>query len=612
MKIPFRERLLQGPVLFDGGMGTTLYERGVYINRSFDQVNLGDPELVRSVHEEFKAAGAEVLTTNTFSANRAKLKRHGLADQVVDINRRGAEIAGQAAGDEAWVAGCVGPLGVQIEPLGPLALSEAREMFAEQVEALVAGGIDLFICETFIYHSELAEAVRACRQVAPDLPILAELTITDDAGSLTGASPSQVLTDLLSVGADLVGVNCSVGPHVMLEWLETVRENTEVPLSVMPNAGKPRDVEGRNIYLSTPEYLASFTKRFLQAGASVVGGCCGVSPAHLKAMARTFRAESAMSVAKRAPIEAIEAPPEVEPRALYDKSRLGGKLATGRFVTLVELVAPRGTSAKKELEAARRMHVLGVDCINIPDGPRAMARMSALSLAIQIQREVGIEAVLHYACRDRNVIGIQSDLLGAWALGVRNILAITGDPPKLGNYPDATAVFDIDSIGLTNILNRLNHGLDIAANPIGEPAAFCIGVGADPGALNLEEELKRLYWKLEAGAEYIITQPVFDLDVLNRFLEKVARFDVPVIAGLWPLQSLRNAEFMNNEVPGCSVPADVIERLRKCESREAAREEGLAVALETFRRMKSEIQGIQIAAPFGRTEAAQRILDEIL
>lgn len=611
MRKPFIDRLGERPILLDGGMGTTLYERGVFINRCFDQVTLTDPGLVRSVHEEFVNAGAEVIETNTFGANPRKLGGFGLADQCCEINRAGAALAREAAGEGRYVAGAIGPLGVQVEPLGPLGLGEARDLFLTQARGLIDGGVDLFICETFIYHSELAEAVKACRSLAPDVPVIAFLTLADDAGSLTGAPPRQVLRDLLEVGADAVGVNCTVGPHVMLEWLEQVQGLSPLPLAVMPNAGKPRDIDGRNIYLSTPEYMASFTKRFLQAGASLVGGCCGVSPSHLKAMSRAFRVEKAMSIAARPPIAPIEKPPEVEPRELPDKSRLGGKLAKGRFVTFVELVSPRGISAEKEIEAARRMHVLGVDCINIPDGPRAMARMSALALAIQIQRDVGIEAVLHYTCRDRNVIGMQSDLLGAWALGVRNILAITGDPPKLGNYPDATAVFDVDSIGLTNILNLLNHGRDIAGNPIGDPAGFCIGVGADPGARNLDEELKRLYWKIEAGAEYVVTQPVFDVKLLHGFARRVEEFHVPVLAGLWPIQSLRNAEFMNNEVPGCSVPETTMERLRRCSNRKEAREEGIRIAQETFREMRSVVQGIQIAAPFGRVRAAELILEEL-
>ncbi len=608
----FKDRLAQGPILFDGGTGTTLYERGIFINRSFDQVNLTDPHLVQSVHSEFLRAGAEVIETNTFGANPEKLSKHGLSDECVTINLAGAKIARNAAGDEAWVAGSIGPLGVQVEPLGPLSLDETRERFLVQAKALAEGGVDLFLCETFTYHSELAEAVRACREANPDLPVVACLTIADDAGSLTGAPPEQVLYDLIGVDADVIGVNCTVGPHVMLAWLEQVRDETGMPLAILPNAGKPRDIDGRNIYLSTPEYMANFTKRFLRGGASIVGGCCGVSPVHLKAMARTFRAESAMSITARVPIKKIELPPEVEPIPLSGKSRFGRRLAAGRFVSLVELVAPRGIDVTKELDAARRLHVLGVDGINIPDGPRAMARMSALALAILIQREVGIEAVLHYACRDRNVIGMQSDFLGAWALGIRNILAVTGDPPKLGNYPDATAVFDVDSIGLTNILNRLNHGLDIAANPVGAPSAFCIGVGANPGSPDIEKELKRLYWKIDAGAEFVITQPVFDVAVLERFVKRVEEFQVPVLAGLWPLQSLRNAEFMNNEVPGCHVPSPVIERLRKCESKKDARREGILLAQETFGEIKAMIQGIQIAAPFGRVEAAERILEEIV
>lgn len=608
MRKPFRERLREGVILFDGGMGTELYKRGVFINQCYDALNIGNPALVRQVCQDYIRAGAEVIETNTYGANRFKLGPHGFAADLSAINSAGARIAREVAGDDLYVAGSVGPLGVQIEPLGPMSLDEARDAFLEQIRPLIEGGVDCIILETFTYFTELQQAVNACRALG-DFPVIAQMTINDDGSSLTGAEPEVMIAELDSLGADVIGVNCTVGPHVMLSFLERARPLTDLPMSVMPNAGKPRNIDGRNIYMTSPEYMAEYAKRFIQSGAGVIGGCCGTSPDHIRAMRGAIAALSPAPVQQAVAIRHFEKPPEVDLVPRPRKSRLARRLSDGRFVTFVELTAPRGVSAEKELENARKMFYYGIDVVNIPDGPRASARMSALSLALQIQQEVGIETVLHFACRDRNVIGMQSDLLGAYAMGIRNILAITGDPPKLGNYPDATAVFDVDAIGLVNILNRLNHGLDIAGNPIGTPSGFHIGVGVNPGAVNLEEELRRLDWKVEAGAEYIVTQPVFDVGILERFLERIRHIRLPLIAGLWPLVSLRNAEFMNNEVPGCNVPDAVMERFRKCATKEEARAEGIAIARATLGVMRDWIQGVQISAPFGRVDAVVEILE---
>lgn len=605
---PFLSALDSRVVLFDGGMGTELYNRGVFINKCFEELNLTNPGLVAQVHAEYRDAGADVIESNTYGASRHKLEAHGLLDRLYDINLAGARLAREAAGDEGYAAGSIGPLGLQIEPLGPLSREEAREMFKEQVRPLLEGGVDLFILETFIVHEELHQAVRAVRELC-DLPIIAQMTINDDANALTGAEAEVMVGELEAVGADVIGVNCTVGPNVMLSWLERVRGLTELPISVMPNAGKPRNIDGRNMYLTSPEYLGEFAKRYIQAGANVIGGCCGTRPEHIRRMRDAVAVYSPMARTTRTEMRGFEKPKDVEVTPLEEKSRLARRLHDKHFVTFVELLAPRGVSAEKEIESARKMYFYGVDVINIPDGPRASARMSALSLAVQIQREVGIETVLHYACRDRNVIGIQSDLLGAHALGLRNILAVTGDPPKLGNYPDATAVFDVDSIGLVNILARLNHGLDIAGNPIGAPTSLHIGVGVNPGATNLDQELRRLDWKVDAGAEFIVTQPVFDLDVFFAFARRVEHLHLPLIAGVWPLASLRNAEFMNNEVPGCSVPDSIMTRMRAHQdSKEAGRAEGIAIARETLELMRPAIAGVQISAPFGRVDAVVDIL----
>ncbi|MCZ7556453.1 MAG: bifunctional homocysteine S-methyltransferase/methylenetetrahydrofolate reductase [Bacteroidia bacterium] len=609
MRKPFRERLASGAVLFDGGMGTELYRRGVFINKCYDELNLSNPSLVEQVHRDYKAAGAEVLETNTYGANPHKLQAHGLLDKLNAINLAGATIARNVAGDDAYVAASVGPLGAQMEPLGPLSREEVREMFMLQLRPLIEGGVDLVILETFVYPEELEQAILAVRALC-DLPVIAQMTINDDATSLTGASPEIMIREIEAMKPDVLGVNCTVGPSVMLQWLEQVRPLTDLPISVMPNAGKPRNIDGRNIYLTSPEYMGTYARRYLQSGSNIIGGCCGTGPEHIRAMRNALSAHDSKAEQPAVHVREFEKPADVEVIPLPDKSRLARRLSDGHFVTLVELVAPRGISARTELDKAKRLYYSGIDAINIPDGPRASARMSAMALAATIQREIGVEPVLHYACRDRNVIGIQSDLLGAYALGVRNILAVTGDPPKLGNYPDATAVFDVDAIGLVNIINRLNHGLDIAGNPIGPPAGMHIGVAANPGALDLDHELRRLDWKVEAGAEFIVTQPVFDLDVFWHFLKRIAHIHIPLIAGLWPLASLRNAEFMSNEVPGCSVPEAIMERMRRfADSKEAGRAEGIAIARETLAEMRGSIAGIQISAPFGRVETVMEVLE---
>jgi methionine synthase I (cobalamin-dependent)/5,10-methylenetetrahydrofolate reductase len=608
----FRKFLENNVCLFDGGMGTELYKKGVFINKCFDELNLTNPNLIKEVHEDYIKAGADVIETNTFGANPYKLNRYQLQDKVFELNNIGAEIAREVAGEDHFVAGAIGPLGVQIEPLGPVSVEEAKTAFAEQVKGLAAGGVDLFILETFIYPQELLAAVNAVKEIS-ELPIIAQITIDEDGSSLTGAKPEIIVRELEKLGTDIIGVNCTVGPQVMLKWLETVRPHTELPISIMPNAGKPKNFEGRNIYMTSPEYMGEYAKHFIRAGANVIGGCCGTSPEHIKTMRQSLDAIKPGTVKKKYELKEEDLPIDIDVIPLGSKSRLAKRMESGKFVKFVELLSPHGVSAKKEIDKSREMYYYGIDVINIPDGPRASARMSAMSLAIQIQREVGIETVLHYVCRDRNVIGIQSDLLGAYALGIRNILAITGDPPKLGNYPDATGVFDVDSIGLVNIINRLNHGLDIAGNPIGAPTGIFTGVGANPGAVNLDEELKRLYWKIEAGAEYIVTQPVFDIQLLEQFIGKTEHFGKPVIAGLWPLVSIRNAEFMNNEIPGCDVPEPILERLRKMEgSKEKSLAEGIAIARETLSEIKPMIDGIQISAPFGRVQSVIDVFEGIV
>jgi methionine synthase / methylenetetrahydrofolate reductase(NADPH) len=601
----FRERLSENVVLFDGGTGTYLYEKGVFINKCFDELNLHNPDLVAEVHREYLDAGADVVETNTFGANSFKLAPHGLADKVKDINLSGAKLARSAAGDRAFVAGAVGPLGIQIEPLGRVSLDEAKDAFKEQISALVEGGVDIIVFETFLLVKELVQALRAVKEVAPDIPTVAQISTNEEGTLLSGAPIERFVEATNDFNVDVIGFNCSVGPKAMLDALEKLKGITTQRVSVQPNAGYPQSIGGRNIYMASPEYIAEYAKRFVQTGAAVVGGCCGTNPTHIRASRRALQA---ISPQRRFEIKtesdaSTKTAPDVRAYEKSEKSRLANKLVRGDFIRLVELVSPRGVSATKTIEKAKKLFYFGVDGINIPDGPRASARMSAAALAALIQRDVGVETVLHFACRDRNVIGMQSDLLGAWALGIRNILAVTGDPPKLGNYPDATAVFDVDSIGLTNLLTRLNNGLDIASNPIGDPTGFSIGVGVNPGAINLDEEIRRLDWKIEAGAEYMITQPVFDLRILENFMRRIEHMRIPLVCGIWPLVSYRNAEFMNNEVPGASVPSEIMDRMRKANTKEEGFREGVAIAKETYDRVKTEVAGVQAAAPLGKIEA---------
>jgi methionine synthase I (cobalamin-dependent)/5,10-methylenetetrahydrofolate reductase len=608
-------------VLFDGAMGTMLYERGVFINRCYDELNLSQPELVRSVHEEYLQAGAEIIETNTFGANRFRLLRHGLQDKVFAINEAGAKLARQAVAQlvdkqagEAWVAGSIGPLGVLIEPLGKISLGEARAAFAEQIRGLIAGGVDLLVFETISALNEAEQAMLAAAEVAPNIPVLALVTVDEEANCLDGATCETAAAKLTSWGADAIGVNCSAGPATVLTAVERMAAATSLPLVVMPNAGMPRAIEGRNIYLCSPEYMANFSKKFLKAGVQFLGGCCGTTPNHIRAMKSAMRAVLAQkSAVKGKPREAILT--ETPPPPLAERSRMGRLIANGEFATMVEIVSPRGISCVKELEGARLLSQLGVHAINVPDSPRASARMSAQSLCIQIQQQTGIETVLHYTCRDRNVLSIQSDLLGASSIGLKNILCLTGDPPKLGNYPDATAVFDVDAIGLVNIVNRLNYGLDIGGNGIGASTGFTIAVAANPGVPDLDNEVRRFAYKVEAGAEYAITQPVFDLHVLEAFLKRIEGFRIPVIAGIWPLTSLRNAEFMKNDLR-VSVPDQILLRMQQADTPELARAEGVRIAQEMLRAARSMgyggIQGVQVSAPFGRYTVAAEVIADVL
>ncbi|MGA9509356.1 MAG: bifunctional homocysteine S-methyltransferase/methylenetetrahydrofolate reductase [Candidatus Sulfotelmatobacter sp.] len=604
-------RLKRSPVLCDGAMGTLLYSKGIFINRCYDELNLSQPDLIRAIHHEYLQAGAEIIESNTFGANSFRLARHSLADKVHDVNRMGARLAREAAKSfDVWVAGSVGPLGTRIEPLGKTSFEEARQAFREQIEALAEGGVDLLMLETFGYLEELHQAILAAKDVGAKLPLVVQVTIDEDGNCLDGSDPQTFAPRLEDWGADVIGCNCSVGPVAMLDAIERVRALTSLPLAAQPNAGIPRSVEGRNIYLCSPEYMASYARKFVAAGARIVGGCCGTTPDHIRVMKSALRAGEARGKSASAQVSNTSIPRATPAQPLEERSVLGGKLARGEFVTMVEVVPPKGTDIQKELEGSRFLKSVGVDAVNIPDSPRASARMSNQALSLLVQREAGIDAILHYTCRDRNVLCIQSDLLGAAAVGIKNLICITGDPPKMGNYPDATAVFDVDAIGLVNIVHNLNRGLDLGGNPIGAGTGFVIGVGANPGLTDLDEEIRRFEFKVAAGAEYAVTQPVFDIRLLENFLRRIEHCRIPVVAGIWPLVSVRNAEFMKNELR-VSVPDSILERMARAQSPEAARAEGVAIAREMLMAVRHTVQGAQISAPQGRYSSAVDVLEAL-
>jgi homocysteine S-methyltransferase len=611
-------------IIFDGAMGTMLYAKGVYINQCYDELNVRAPDLVREVHESYVRAGAEVLETNTFGANRIKLGQYALADRVRELNRAGAQLARAAAGESALVAGAVGPLGVRIEPLGPTSLDEARDVFREQMEGLLEGGADFFLLETFADIQEIEQAILAARAVDSTRPIIAQMTIGVDCRTPYGGDVEDVARALDAAGADIIGLNCSVGPQAILDAIEKMARVTRRKLSAQPNAGMPRDVGGRSMYMASPEYMASYARHLIHAGARVIGGCCGTTPEHIKAIAEGIRPLAPRNVVatprrdrRTTPADADGAGASrdsgaasgVRPVPLADRSRFGAKIARGEFVTSVEIVPPRGVDASKMLRDVGALRDAGVDAVNVPDGPRAQSRMGALMTSVLIERQIGIETVTHYCCRDRNLLGMLSDLLGASAVGLRNVLLITGDPPKMGPYPEATAVFDIDSIGLTNLVSGLNHGLDPGGNAIGDPTRFTIGVGVNPAAIDLDHEIRRFEWKVDAGAEYAITQPVFDVEQLERFLDRIAHVRIPIVAGIWPLVSVRNAEFLANEVPGVSVPEAIIARMRAASERgkEPGLAEGIAIAREMLDRVRPSVQGAQVSAPFGKVDLALEV-----
>lgn len=574
--------------------------------------------MVSDIHQDYVRAGADVIETNTFGANRIKLRAFGLADQLTDINVAGARLARLAANERVYVAGAIGPLGVRIEPWGRIGVDEVEEYFREQVEGLVEGGVDLFILETFRDLNELSAAIAAVRQVC-DKPVVAQMTIEEDGNSLDGTPPEQFAPALDQKGADVVGVNCSIGPAPMLETIERMAVSTSAPLSGQPNAGKPRDIEGRNIYLSSPEYMASYARRFLQRGVRLVGGCCGTTPAHIAQIVAAVKsvtpAASRVGISHRSGATTVASSNVTRGSAasvvpLVEKSSLAARLASKKLTTIVELLPPKGPESEEAVNLAQDLKARGIDVVSVLDRPRG-ARMSALSLAVLVQQQAGVETILQYSCRDRNLLGMQSDLLGAHAMGLRNLLVVTGDARRISDYPDATAVFDVDSIGLANVVVRLNHGLDVGGHGLGSPTAFHVGVRVNPGAEDLDAEIRRFEYKVEAGAEFAVTTPVFDVGTFERLQERFEVAGLPVIVGLWPFENALNAEFMANEVPGVHVPESVVERMRRFEEADAARAEGVAIAREVGIALREKVRGIYVAVPGGRVKTALDVVEGI-
>ena len=599
--------------VMDGAMGTELYANGVFVNVSYDGLNLETPDVVETVHRNYVNAGAEVIETNTFGANPVKLSSYGLADRTEEINHAAVGLARRSAQGRALVVGAIGPLGIRIEPLGPTSREEAHEFYKRQVDGLVEGGVDGFVLETFSDLNEMEQAFKAVRSRSP-LPVICQVTVGDDACTSYGTSPEDVATEVASWGASVIGLNCSVGPAVMLEAVERMAEVTDLPLSAQPNAGLPRAVGDRKIYLASPKYMAQYARRMIEAGARFVGGCCGTSPEHIRSIRALVGGVRPPSTRARPGSHAEPHDTPIQPEVpLGERSVWGRQIAEGTFVTSVEVTPPKGWNAEVLLEQCRRIQAAEANTVNVLDHPHAHTRMSALPAAMLIEREVEIETIVHYPCRDRNMTRMISDLLGAAAAGLHNLLLVTGRPPAMGPYPDSTASLDIDSIGLTNVVHGLNRGVDPGGNAIGVPTRFVIGVRVSQVAVDQDREAGRLNWKVDAGADFVITRPVFDAERLHSFLERVPELSVPIIASLRPLTSLREAEFLHNEIPGIQIPDRVLARIANAEARgeDAARAEGVSIAMEAFAAVRDSIAGVHIHVADGNLDGALELLSEI-
>jgi homocysteine S-methyltransferase len=614
----FLEALQDGPLLVDGAMGSLLYERGVLHTRSYDELSLSQPDLIRAVHEDYLAAGAQVIETNTFGANRMALARHGLVDHVQKINKASVAIAKQAAHGRAYLAAAVGPTGVKFGIATEAERRLARFALAEQIDCLVIAGVDLIMLETFTSILEMETAIHVAKERGPRVPVVAQMVFDAQGRSDGGLSPQEIADRMIAAGADVVGANCGIGPAELFQVGSAMAGHGK-PVVIQPNAGLPASVEGRTLYVANPEHFGVFARRMLKSGVSLVGGCCGTTPEHTRAMLGAVRMMGGASAAvlsdeKPRTIEIVsktQGPPPAPLTHLAQKSRLGARLAAGEFAVSVELTAPPGVDVGKTAEQVVQLQAAGVDVINIADGPRATARMSNLAVCARLRADTGVEPILHVCCRDRNFLGLNAHLLGAHALGLRNLVVITGDPPKMGDYPFATPVYDLDSVGLLRMAAGLNGGIDPAGKQLGAHTSFVLATGAEPAALDYDRELRRLEDKAAAGAELIMTQPVYDPRTLEKFLDDVAPIGLPVMVGLLPLASHRNAEFLHNEVPGMSIPAEYRARMAKVGSGPEARLEGIAIAQEALASVKHRVAGAYIMPPFNRVDAAIAVLDAV-
>jgi methionine synthase / methylenetetrahydrofolate reductase(NADPH) len=588
-------------------MGTQLHARGVSFERSFDELNLTEPKIVEEIHRAYISAGAELIETNTFGANRIKLARHGLDNRVRDINFRAVKLAREAreiAGEPIFVAGSVGPIGQQLEPIGRITVAQATAAFEEQIAALLEGGADLLVLETFTNLPEILAAVTAAKKTS-DLPIVAQMTFAEDGLTLSAEEPSQVVAELERAGVDVIGVNCGVGPQVALQVLEQMRQQTRLPVSGQPNAGLPARVEGRFFYFATPEYFATYARQAADLGVAYIGGCCGTTPAHIAAMRAALRpAATKTRITQPAPSTAIAI--DLNPAEQLPPTSFAQRLNEGAFVLSVEIDPPRGLNPAKCIAGAQLVKEAGADAVNIGDSPMARVRMSALSLAVMIQQQVGIDTLIHFTSRDKNLMALQAELIGAHALGIRNVIALTGDPPRIGDYPSATGVWDVDSIGLIKILQRLNDGYDWLGTSIGKPANFTIACAVNPSAEELDREIDRFKQKIDAGAQVAMSQPLYDLKTLERFFEHTGPLPIPFLLGVLPLQSSRHAEFMHNEVPGIVIPQQLRERMRLAGENGIA--EGLAQSRELLQDTKDLVQGVYLMPSFGRYEVVAELV----
>jgi len=612
VKLDFRQRIKKGPILCDGAMGTLLdiYGSG---ERPHEIQNVKHPELVARIHREYIDAGAEIIETNTFSANRFRLSQFHLQDRLKEINRAGVEIARRVAGDRVYVAGSVGPTGKLLEPIGKIKLSEARDAFKEQIELLVDAGVDLLILETFVSLHELDEAIAAAKELT-SIPLVAQKAFAEDGSILSGSFPLEVVEHLLSKGVDVVGANCTVGPQRMFSIIRAMYKDGVV-LSAQPAAGIPTFQDGRSVYHTTPEYLATYARELLQSGVTLIGACCGSTPEHIKAIrkvldevARQPSATGAVSEVSSKAREVVEAEVSIPSAKEEGRSQFARNLGK-KFLVTAELDVPRGLDMSSVMEGARYLHRCGIDAINITDGARARLRMNPIALSFLMQRDVGIEAMTHMTTRDRNMIGLQAELLGAHVLGVHNVLCITGDPTNVGDYPQATSVHDIDSIGLIRAAKAMNQGLDLMGNSLEQKTSFLIACAANPLADNMDREIARLSQKIEAGADVIFTQPIYEMRTLEQLVKRIEQWHMPIILGILPLRSYRHAEFLHNEIPGMAIPDTIRESLRSSGSKAPLL--GVQLTKDFLRDAKHLVSGVYVMPPFKKYEVVPEILEAL-